>query len=85
MAVADAFDAMTSSRPYRQAMPLEKAIRIITEGAGEQWDASIVACFKIWIEARMKEQGTQVPNSHSYIPLGTSTESIVQAVMVLGS
>ncbi len=38
IAVADAFDAMTSDRPYRSGMPIEKAISIISEGRGTQWD-----------------------------------------------
>jgi len=45
MAVADAFDAMTSDRPYRQGMPLEKALAILREGAGLQWDATVVNAF----------------------------------------
>jgi HD-GYP domain-containing protein (c-di-GMP phosphodiesterase class II) len=45
LAVADAFDAMTSDRPYRLGMPLEKAISILKEGAGTQWDAKIVDAF----------------------------------------
>ncbi|MYL73130.1 HD domain-containing protein [Halobacillus litoralis] len=38
MAVADAFDAMTSDRPYRQGMPVSQALAIIEEGKGTQWD-----------------------------------------------
>ncbi|MYL33568.1 HD domain-containing protein [Pontibacillus yanchengensis] len=38
MAVADAFDAMTSDRPYRKGMPFEKALSIIEGGRGTQWD-----------------------------------------------
>jgi putative nucleotidyltransferase with HDIG domain len=38
MAVADAYDAMTSDRPYRKGMPQEKAISILEEGKGTQWD-----------------------------------------------
>ena len=38
MAVADAFDAMTSDRPYRKGMSIEQAMRIIEEGKGTQWD-----------------------------------------------
>lgn len=38
MAVADAYDAMTSDRPYRKGMPEEKALSIIREGRGTQWD-----------------------------------------------
>ena len=43
LAVADSYDAMTSSRSYRAAMPFDKAEKIIREGAGTQWDAEIVA------------------------------------------
>ncbi len=45
LAVVDAFDAMTSDRPYRTGMPLEKALSILQEGAGSQWDAEIVETF----------------------------------------
>jgi HD-GYP domain-containing protein (c-di-GMP phosphodiesterase class II) len=45
MAVADAFDAMTSDRPYRKGMPLEKAEAILREGAGSQWDSGVVDAF----------------------------------------
>lgn len=45
LAVADAFDAMTSDRPYRSGMPVSRAISILTEGAGQQWDPEIVAVF----------------------------------------
>ncbi|NOU73133.1 HD domain-containing protein [Paenibacillus sp. LMG 31458] len=38
IAVADAFDAMTSDRPYRKGMPIEKALAILAEGKGTQWD-----------------------------------------------
>lgn len=38
LAVADAFDAMTSDRPYRKGMTKEQALAIIESGAGTQWD-----------------------------------------------
>lgn len=44
-AVADAFDAMSSDRPYRRGMPQEKVERIFREGAGRQWDAAVVEAF----------------------------------------
>jgi putative nucleotidyltransferase with HDIG domain len=39
--VADAFDAMTSDRPYRAAMPLETALREMRKGAGSQFDPRV--------------------------------------------
>ncbi|MFC0189323.1 HD domain-containing phosphohydrolase [Fictibacillus aquaticus] len=38
IAVADAFDAMTSDRPYKKGMTAEKALSIIEGGRGTQWD-----------------------------------------------
>ena len=43
IAVADSFDAMSSARAYRDAMPRERVLSILVEGAGTQWDANIVA------------------------------------------
>ena len=45
IAVADAFDAMTTTRPYRKALPIAEARRRLQEGAGSQWDARIVTAF----------------------------------------
>lgn len=39
--VCDAFDAMTSIRPYRQGMPLQKALSIISDASGKQFDADV--------------------------------------------
>ena len=45
MAVADAFDAMSSDRPYRKGMPDEKIDHIFRAGAGQQWDPEVVDAF----------------------------------------
>ena len=42
IAVADAYSAMTSDRPYRKAMPAEKALDIITSEVNEKWDSDVV-------------------------------------------
>jgi HD-GYP domain-containing protein (c-di-GMP phosphodiesterase class II) len=45
LAVSDAYDAMTSSRIYRNAMGQERAIEILQNGLGTQWDERAVrAC-----------------------------------------
>jgi HD superfamily phosphohydrolase YqeK/GAF domain-containing protein len=45
VAVADAFDAMSSDRPYRQGMPDDKLDGIFRAGAGKQWDTKVVEAF----------------------------------------
>ena len=45
VAIADAFDAMTSQRPYRVAMSQAQAIRELRRGAGRQWDPQLVDAF----------------------------------------
>lgn len=43
IAVADSYDAMTSARSYRGAMSHERAVAILMEGAGVQWDPDVIA------------------------------------------
>jgi putative nucleotidyltransferase with HDIG domain len=45
LAVADAFDAMISDRPYRKALPEEKALERLKEEAGNQFDPKVVDAF----------------------------------------
>ena len=45
VAVADAFDAMTSDRPYRRALPFDRACEEIAGGAGSQFDPAVVEAF----------------------------------------
>jgi HD-GYP domain-containing protein (c-di-GMP phosphodiesterase class II) len=45
VAISDAYDAMTSNRPYRRGMPPEQALAILREGAGTQWDGCPVEEF----------------------------------------
>jgi len=46
IAVADAFDAMTSDRPYRRAMPPWEALEEIVANSGKQFDPNVVEVFK---------------------------------------
>lgn len=45
IAVADAFDAMTSDRPYRKALPRNKAVEELKKCAGSQFDQEVVKAF----------------------------------------
>ena len=45
VAICDAYDAMTSDRPYRRAMPSASAVSELWSGAGTQWDPQLVSLF----------------------------------------
>ena len=45
MAVADAFSAMTTTRPYRKALPVEEAIKRLGDAAGTQLEEDLVVAF----------------------------------------
>ena len=53
MAVADVFDALTSKRCYKDAMPVEKAYAIIREESGTHFDPAVAEAF-----LRQQEAGT---------------------------
>ena len=54
-AVADAFDAITSDRPYRPAAPPEAALAEVLRCSGTQFDPAVVSVFeRIW--SRLWEQ-----------------------------
>ena len=45
IAVADAYDAMTTTRPYRVALPHDEAVRRLNASKGVQWDPRVVDVF----------------------------------------
>lgn len=45
MAVADVYDALISSRVYKEPLPHSKAVAIIAEGSGSQFDPALVEGF----------------------------------------
>jgi putative nucleotidyltransferase with HDIG domain len=55
--VVDTFDAMTTSRSYRQAISYEEAIDLIKRSSGRQFDPEIIEIFvsipnEVWTQAR---------------------------------
>lgn len=46
IAVADAFDAMTTDRPYQKGKTFQEALGILKEGAGAKWDPGCVVAFE---------------------------------------
>ena len=45
ISVADSWDAMTSDRPYRKALPAQVAMAELLRGRGIQWEPSVVEAF----------------------------------------
>jgi putative nucleotidyltransferase with HDIG domain len=53
VSVIDSFDAMVSTRPYRQGMPFEEAERRLLQASGTQFDARVVSIFLPLARAEM--------------------------------
>ncbi len=67
VAVLDTFDAMTSDRPYRKALPLERAFEELRRYSNRQFDPFIVDLFlRLWEERSWSLQHF----SHGYVPGG---------------
>ena len=52
LAIADAFDAMTTNRSYRKALPVEYAAEEIIKNAGTQFDPELASIFADLIKSK---------------------------------
>ncbi|MER3397975.1 MAG: phosphohydrolase [Chloroflexota bacterium] len=59
IAVADAFDAMISDRPYRKGLPVEEALRRLVAEAGRQFDPVVVGTLIKIVTEELAEAETQ--------------------------
>lgn len=50
--VADVFDALSSDRPYRKAMPLGKLLQFLDERSGTEFDEDILQCLTAILESK---------------------------------
>jgi cyclic di-GMP phosphodiesterase len=50
VAVADAFDAMTTQRPYNRTLGFDEAVARLRAGAGSYWDPRVVDVFIDWLQ-----------------------------------
>ncbi len=57
IAIPDVFDALTSSRAYRQALPVCEALEILRQGAGTHFDAELVRVFLSLAPELMENHG----------------------------
>ena len=55
ISAADAFEAMTSDRPYRTALTREDAVAELRRNAGSQFDPEVVACFVGLLESTARK------------------------------
>ncbi len=60
VAVADAFHAMISDRPYRKAIAPRRALEILESGRGTQWDPFVVDAMLGLFSGSRKQQAPQV-------------------------
>ena len=69
LAIADAFDAMTSDRPYRKALRLDVATQELAENAGTQFDPALVPIFiKLLKTPNFLPQREEHPAVHAVSP-----------------
>ncbi len=59
LAVADAFDAITSDRVYRKARSVSQALQVLIEESGRQFDARVVDAMVKWILEIGRELGKE--------------------------
>jgi putative nucleotidyltransferase with HDIG domain len=81
--VADAFDAITSDRVYRQGRPYEAAAGELNEWSGRQFDPKVVEAFhrvpkEDWDELRRRSLERKAPESE-WQPLAPAIESKLNA------
>jgi putative nucleotidyltransferase with HDIG domain len=71
VALADAFDAMTSDRPYRKGMAAPEAFMEIEKGSGKQFDPRMAKAFLAMRESILKEMAIQATD----LPVGKKAQS----------
>jgi putative nucleotidyltransferase with HDIG domain len=76
IAVADAYNAMTSDRPYRDAMPSRVARMRLAQGVEGQFDTSVVAAFEAILAGATEDYRTAKGASFTLV---ASTEDSSQA------
>lgn len=61
IAVADAYDAMTSDRPYRKGMDHDRALSILEQGRGSQWDPEFAGLFLSYFGRKTEPLQSEYP------------------------
>jgi len=65
LSVVDSFDALSSDRQYRRAIPPEQAIQVIQRDAGTRYDPRVVAVLeRVWRQLESQLQTTPAQETH---------------------
>jgi len=81
LAVSDAYDAMTSSRVYRNAMGQQRALEILRSGMRTQWDTEVVtACLQYFSDLSLETEET---GNESRRSISTDWRQVSHALRVL--
>jgi putative nucleotidyltransferase with HDIG domain len=80
IAVADAYNAMTSDRPYRDAMPSRVARLRLAQAVEGQFDTSVVAAFEAILASASEEY-----RSGAQMDFGLEAQELTQAQAVAGA
>jgi hypothetical protein len=80
IAVADSYDAMVSQRSYRGAMSKERAVAILSEGAGVQWDPVVVAAMLDFLGVAESETFKWPQIDSGPVPAKAGAEQVASSV-----
>jgi putative nucleotidyltransferase with HDIG domain len=83
IAVADSYNAMTSRRPYRDALPSQVARLRLANAVGSQFDTSVVAAFEAILASADEDYRTAIgPRFVAERNEATGTEETLEAVPI---
>ncbi len=86
IAVADAYNAMTSDRPYRDAMQPEVACRVLVQNKGMQHDPFLVGAFLRVLESRTHDYAiARGPDFATSMAMGELVEEAVSGTLRMAS
>jgi len=83
IAVADAYNAMTSDRPYREAMPSRVARLRLAQAVGSQFDTSVVAAFEAILATADESYRCGTSEEFDFFGDGTATDFEFHAAAVV--
>ena len=75
IAIADAFDAMTSNRAYRSSLSPQQAMEIVEQGAGKQFDPNLVQVFKSILPEALEEIAEYESQQKNYLMTAEQNEN----------